>query len=109
MAMLRLLSLNHLICTQQQRWWDRQAECLCCPEVEDQLESRGLQNRQIGGFGALENPPGIDAKLTICVGNAGSIGRQGTGGGELSQLRDRGQRVAGCKGDDLCALVGEKG
>ena len=108
-AMLRLLSLNHLVCTQQQRWWDREAERLGGLEVDDQLESRGLQNRQIGRFGAFENPAGIDAKLTICVGNAGSIGRQGTSGGELSQLRNRGQRVAGCKGDDLCALVGEKG
>src|SRR4029453_1623996 len=47
--------IDPLIRPQQERRWDRQAESFGGPEVDDQLELRGLLNRQIGGVGALEN------------------------------------------------------
>ena len=38
---------------------------LCGLEVDDQVEFRGLNDRQVGRLLALENPAGVDASLTV--------------------------------------------
>jgi hypothetical protein len=42
-------------------WGNREAEHLCCLEIDDHLNFRGLLDRQVGGLLALENPTGVDA------------------------------------------------
>ena len=44
---------------------DRETKRLGGLEVDDQLELGQSQDRQVGGLLALENPPGVDAGLTI--------------------------------------------
>src|SRR5882762_4288092 len=46
-------SINNLVSPQQHRRPDRQPERLRGLEVDDELELRGLFDRQIGGLGAL--------------------------------------------------------
>jgi hypothetical protein len=43
------------------------------PEVDYQFDFRGLLNRQVGRAFAPQEPAGVDADLTINIGNAGSI------------------------------------
>ena len=46
-----------------------EAERLGGLEIDDQLELGRLRDRQVGGFGALENPAGIDAgRASGCAG-----------------------------------------
>ena len=49
-------SFDDLVGAREARWRDREAERLGSVEVDDQLEGRGLLDRQIGRFGAGENP-----------------------------------------------------
>jgi len=44
--------------------------------VDDQLELRSLHNRQVRRLDALEDASGIEAELTPCVRNIGSLCRQ---------------------------------
>ena len=46
---------------------DGEAERLGGLEVDDQLDFRGLLDRQVGGLLALENPAGVDAGLTVRI------------------------------------------
>jgi len=41
-------------------------------KVDHQLELGWLQDRQVGGLGALENPPDVYARLAIVVAAAAS-------------------------------------
>ena len=63
-------------------------------KVDHQLELGWLQDRQVGGLGALENPPDVYARLAIVVAAAASIADQAAGRGELACIVDRGHRVA---------------
>src|SRR5262249_26314456 len=45
--------LDHLLGACEQRRWNFEAERLCGLEVDHELESCGLHNRDIGGLGAL--------------------------------------------------------
>ena len=63
-------------------------------EVDDQLEFGRLHDRQVGGLGAFENAAGIDADLTVGIGNAGSIAHQAAGCGD-TRGQDRSQESRG--------------
>ena len=52
------LSFYQLIGTQQERFRDRQAECLCGFEVDDQLEFGWLLDRKFAWACAFEDPIG---------------------------------------------------
>jgi hypothetical protein len=54
-ALVEHALLDHLVGSHQNRVRDRQPERLGCPEVDDQLELRGLLDREVGGLGALED------------------------------------------------------
>src|SRR5437764_11667310 len=86
--------LDHFVGTAEQRQREREAERLGGLEIDEQLDLRGLLHRQVRRLLALEYPASLDAALTVPVRNAASIAQQATGGGELTQLVDRWQRVA---------------
>src|SRR6516165_10014114 len=51
----RRASLDDLVGTGEDQWWDRQAERLGGFEIDDQLEGGRLLNRKVGRFGALQD------------------------------------------------------
>jgi hypothetical protein len=56
---------DHLVGAGEQRERDGEAKRLCCFEIDDQLDPRYLHHRQIGRLSPLENPPCLDAGLTV--------------------------------------------
>ena len=77
--------------------------------VDDQLELGRLHNRQVCGLCALEDAAGIDADLTICIRNAGSVAHQSAGFGNFTRGICRGEHVAGRQLDQLHTPADEKG
>jgi hypothetical protein len=61
----RRLTFDHLVGGRKQGRWDRKTKQPCDLSVENQLELRRSQDREVCGLGAFENPPGIDAHLAI--------------------------------------------
>src|SRR6185312_3955021 len=72
-------SFDHLVGAGEQRWRHVEAERLSSLEVDDQLELGGLNHRQVGRLGALENAPGIDPGLPVGIEDAGSVANQAAG------------------------------
>jgi hypothetical protein len=56
-------SLNHLVGKREQLIRHGEGERLCSLEINRQLEFGRLGDREVGGFGALEDATGIDAGL----------------------------------------------
>src|SRR5207244_1180276 len=74
---------------------------------EDQLDFRGLHDREVSRLLAFENAPGVDAGQTICIRNNTSVAHQTTGGGERSVLEDRWNAVAEGKCAELRGVAVE--
>src|SRR5438552_9048892 len=64
---------DHLVGARKQLIGHDKAKGSCSFRIDDQLEFGRLYDRQVGRLGALENFSGVDACLTIAIGNAGSI------------------------------------
>src|SRR5215475_14561177 len=94
-------SLDHLIRGGQQRFRDGEAEGLGGLEVDDEFQLGRLLDRQIGWFLAFENASGIDASLVGRITEAAAVAYQATGEGELTEIKDRGQRMAGRQRGEL--------
>src|SRR5207248_10611614 len=75
-------SLDYLVGAGDERPRDLEAERLGGLEVEEQLDFRGLLDRQIGRLIASENPAGIDADRTERVRKTGPITHQAAGRSE---------------------------
>ena len=58
---------DHLICLQQERGRNREAECPGGSLVDDQVELGGLLDGEIGGLGALEDLVDLDSSATILL------------------------------------------
>src|SRR5262249_29031156 len=58
-------SFDHHVGAREQRRRDLKAERPGRLQVDDELEFRRLQDRQVGGLGALEDLTGVGAELTI--------------------------------------------
>src|SRR6516165_11207099 len=87
-------SFDHLVGAAGQGQWHGNAERLGGLEVDDQLDFRGLHDREVSRLLAFENAPGVDAAQTICVRSIASVAHQTTGGGKLPVLEDRWNAVA---------------
>src|SRR5262249_49813633 len=69
-------SLDHLIGTREQRRRDFEAEGFRGLQVDHELESRGLIDRQVGGVLALENPRDLESSAAVAVWNVVGIAHQ---------------------------------
>src|SRR5262244_2423879 len=99
--------LDHLVSNGEQSWGDREAKLLRSNTVDDQLESRAPDDRNIGGLGALEDEACVDPSLTIGFRDAGAVAHQAATGHGLSPLVDRRKRVPCGEGNHLFAAVVE--
>src|SRR5713101_337237 len=86
--------LDHLVGAAEQRERDGEAEGLGSPEIYDQLDFRGLLDRQISRLPTLENSPGVNADQTIVIRFIASVAHQTAGRGKLAIVVDCGHRVA---------------
>src|SRR5262245_45532164 len=59
--------LDHLLGEDEQTRWHGEAERFGRLEVDEQLDFRGLLDRQVGRLLPLENPAGVDASQTVRV------------------------------------------
>src|SRR6516225_6267313 len=101
-------SLDHLVGNGKHAGRRRQAERLRRFEIEHEFELGRLQHRQIGGFGALENPAGVGANLTIHVSKIDSITHQAASRRIFAILIDGGYRMASRQSHQLVAARVEK-
>src|SRR5262245_1554309 len=67
---------NYLIGTRDERQGNRHTERLGGSESERHVEGRWLNDRQLSGLLAFENPPNVNACLVPCVGPAGTVANQ---------------------------------
>src|SRR5262245_65679850 len=102
-------SFDHLVGGDEQLVGHAQPQSPCGLVVDDELELRGLQDRQVARLCALENPASADAGLTISVPNVGSIADQSADLGIFTPGIDRRQPVVGCKLDQLNTPAIEEG
>src|SRR5262249_733747 len=89
----RRASLDPLVGGDLQCQRHLEAERLGSLEVDHQLELGRLNNRQVCRLLALENPAGVNSRLTKYVGDAGSIADEAAGRDKLAQRVNRGYRV----------------
>jgi hypothetical protein len=87
---------------------DRQAERLCGPEIDDELEFRRLLYREIGDLFALENACCKQTSLAVGIEQARSIACQAADIDEFAPLIYRRPPVAGSKHDYLTSLTTEE-
>src|SRR5262249_23278180 len=86
-------SFDHLVGGHLQGQRHFEAERLRSVEIDDQLESRGLRDREISWLFALENAAGIDADLTPYIRQAGAVAHQCAGHGIFPLIVNCGNRM----------------
>jgi len=69
-------SFDHFVRDREHAWGNSQAERLRRLEIDDQLKFGRLQHGKITGLFSLENPSGIDARLTIGISQARAVADQ---------------------------------
>src|SRR5947207_15200999 len=101
-------SLEQCVGAQQKLFWNCKAYGLCGLEIDHQFELCWLNDRQVGGLGAFENAAGINADLTISIGDARAVTHQAASLREVRKRVDAGYPVAYGQGRDLVASVDEE-
>src|SRR5262249_39283470 len=91
----RFTSLDHLVGSDEQSIWYFEAKCLRGLEVDHELELCRQHNRQITRLLAFEDASGINAGLTVCIGNAGRVAHQAAVSDGFAPGIDRGNSVSG--------------
>jgi len=102
-------SFDDLIGAAEDGWRYRQTERLCGVEVDDQLDPRGLNDRQLCGLLTRENAARVDAGLTERVSNITPVADQSAGRGKLAILVDGRESVAKKQPGQPLALGIEEG
>jgi hypothetical protein len=77
-------------------------------QVDHELELGWLHDRQIGRLLAPENPAGVDAGLTIGIGEACAVACEAAGHGKLTSFINRRNGTARCQRNDLIALAAKE-
>src|SRR5271157_2115718 len=94
---------NHLVGDREQRRWNFQSKRLRSLEIYDEFKFRGLNDRQIGGFFALQNPAHVDARPLISCLKPVSITDQAAVLCKLTKWINRGNCQMSRQCDDLVA------
>src|SRR5215217_2687610 len=87
--------LDHLVGSDEQSIWYFEAKRLRGLEVDHELELCRQHNRQITRPLAFEDASGINAGLTVCIGNAGRVAHQTACHDIIAQDIDRGNSMSG--------------
>jgi len=87
-------SFDDLIGAGEKQGRDRQTERFRGLEIDDQLQGDRLPDRQIGRFGAVEDPSGVNADMAEGSHGAWSIADQAAGRHSLAPLIARRKRMA---------------
>ena len=85
-----------------------EAERLGGLEIDDQLDFRGLLDRQVGGLFALQNAAGIRRPPDGARPEDWPITHQTSGRGELTKLKDCRDFMAQCQGGELFGVTSEQ-
>src|SRR6516164_7059651 len=101
--------LDHFVGGGQQCFWDGEAEGVGGLEVDDQLNFCELLYWEVGRLVAFQNASGIDASLVVSIAEAAAIAHQSAGHDELTELKNRGQRMAGRQRRELFRAPAEEG
>src|SRR5262245_8557613 len=104
----RLHSFDHLVGGSEQLVWHREAEHPGRLVIDDQFELARLLDRQVRGFGVLEDTTGVDTNLTIGIRDIGRVAHQPTAVGKLTARINRGDREARCQLNQLDAPESEQ-
>src|SRR5262249_52548750 len=96
-------SLDHLVGAGEQRGRDFQAERLGGLQIKDELDFRGLLDRQIGRFLTLQNPTDVNARQTVHICNASPIAHQSSGLCKLPPIENGGNFIAFRQANKLIA------
>jgi hypothetical protein len=80
----KLGAYSYLICGGKQRRRDSEIENLCGLVVDDQLELGRLHLGQVRRLRALEDAPGVNAKLSIGISQVGFVADQAAGFDKLT-------------------------
>jgi hypothetical protein len=91
---------DHLVGAHEQRRRNFKPKRLRRFEIEGQLDSGGLLDRQVGRFGAVENPAHKDAELTPAF-KTTAVAHQAAGQGIFTHRVDGGKSLSGSQRGEL--------
>src|SRR6266699_2082016 len=101
-------SLDHLVGAAREGQRHGDAERLGGLEVEDQLDFRGLHDREVSRLLAFENAAGVETGQTVRLRNAASVAHQTAGGRELAPKIDCWNAVAEGECAELRGVAAEQ-
>src|SRR6516162_3096078 len=97
------LLFDHLIGAPNQRRWNGETERLCGLEVDDQLDFRGLNDRQLRRPFAFEDTAGVDADLAERFCKTAAVTHQASARRKRTILVDCGHLIASSERGKLFA------
>src|SRR5262245_21061453 len=99
---------DHLVGEREQIVVECNAERFGRLEINYELKFRGLHDRQIGGRGTLENTAGIDANLSVALGEAVAVAHEAACCRKSTFFEDGRQLVARASATSWVASIKEE-